>query len=136
MTNPEMSDDQQLTNYVLEYYSHLASQFEKDLLLSLDLHYKAALSDSPMMKHKLAEERYELIARITNPDVLALLPLGRVECRRRIRDRILLDHSEKVYMNRCPSCQRLARTPVAQMCTHCGKSWYDQEPMPNRTSVN
>jgi ssDNA-binding Zn-finger/Zn-ribbon topoisomerase 1 len=122
------SEQDQLTNYVLGYFSHLATDFEHDLMLSLNLDHKAVLSDSPIMKHKLGEERDEIIARITKPEVLALLPLGRDECFRQIRDRILKDHTDEVFFNRCPKCRKLARTPVAQMCPHCGNTWYDKHP--------
>jgi ribosomal protein L32 len=125
MRHRALSEDEQLTNYVLGYFSNLANEFERDLMLSLNLDHKTVLSDSPIMKHKLGEERDKIIARITKPDVLALLPLGRNECHRRIRDRILHDHIDAIHFNRCPACQRLARTPVAQMCPYCGKTWYD-----------
>jgi hypothetical protein len=121
------SEDDQLTLYVLGYFSHLANQFERDLMLALNLDHKAVMSDSPIMKHKLGDERDRIIARITKPEVVALLPLGRDECHRRIRDRILNDYYDAIFFNRCPACQRLARTPVAQMCPHCGKTWYDAD---------
>lgn len=125
MRHQTVSEDERLTNYVLSYFSHLANEFERDLMLSLNLNHKAVLSDSPIMRQKLGEERDKIIARITKPDVLALLPLGRDECHRRIRERILKDHFEAIYFNRCPACRRLARTPVARMCTHCGTTWYE-----------
>lgn len=120
------NEEDQLTDYVLDYFSHLATQFEKDLMLSLNLDHKAVFSDSPMMRHKLGEKRDEIIARISNPEVLALLPLGPHEIHRRIRERILRDHSDEIYLNRCPTCHRLLRTPVAKMCIHCGNAWHDQ----------
>ena len=125
MRHHNVSEDDQLTSYVLGYFSHLANEFEHDLMLSLNLNHKAVLSDSPSMKHKLGEERDAIIARITKSDVLALLPLGRDECFRRIRDRILQDHPDAIYFNRCSACDKLARTPVACMCVYCGKTWYD-----------
>ncbi len=31
--------------------------------------------------------------------------------------------ADKVFLNYCPACQRLARTPKARQCRHCGNSW-------------
>ncbi len=127
MRHRALNEEEHLTHYVLRYFSHFANEFERDLMLSLELDHKAVLSGSPIMKHKLGEKRDEIIARVTKPDFVALQPLGRDECQRRIRDRILCDHFDAIYFNRCPACQRLARTPVARMCSYCGKTWYDAD---------
>ena len=45
----------------------------------------------------------------------------RVAFYRRTSDRILQDH--KVFLNRCPYCNSLARTPTAKQCGKCYKRW-------------
>lgn len=32
---------------------------------------------------------------------------------------------EKVFLNNCPKCNKLARTPYARQCRHCGHSWHE-----------
>lgn len=38
-------------------------------------------------------------------------------------ERIYGESPEEVYLNRCPNCGELARTPQSKQCRHCGHSW-------------
>lgn len=58
-----------------------------------------------------------------NPDALALVALGREEAEKKIARRIYNDHHKQI-INLCPSCNRLARTPTAKQCRHCGHDWH------------
>ena len=120
-------DDVQLTAYILNYYGHLASEFENDVLLALNLDAKAIQSESPIMKRKLREERDRIIERITNPQVVAMIARGRDYCRKQIRERIVRDNDISIDLNTCTKCGRLARTPNARMCVQCGHTWYDSK---------
>lgn len=40
-----------------------------------------------------------------------------------VAKRIMKDSPEKVVLNTCPKCTKLARTPKAKQCRHCGCSW-------------
>jgi hypothetical protein len=61
--------------------------------------------------------------RIKSPSV----PRWQDYCERRLAfyqrasDRILRDH--EVFLNRCPYCNSLARTPTAKQCGKCFKRW-------------
>jgi hypothetical protein len=37
----------------------------------------------------------------------------------------LAKHSDEIFVNRCPNCSRVVRTPKAKLCTWRGYSWYD-----------
>lgn len=39
-----------------------------------------------------------------------------------IARRILKYHRDKIILNYCPACKKLARTPVAEQC-RCGHTW-------------
>ena len=45
----------------------------------------------------------------------------RVAFYHRTSDRILQDH--EIFLNRCPYCNSLARTPTARQCGKCFKRW-------------
>jgi hypothetical protein len=30
---------------------------------------------------------------------------------------------DKIFVNRCPGCNRLVRTPKAKLCLWCGNNW-------------
>jgi rubrerythrin len=55
--------------------------------------------------------------------VLELLEHGKDALLRAIEQRLLAEHPGRFFMNRCPRCGRLARTPQAKQCPHCGHSW-------------
>jgi len=59
-----------------------------------------------------------------DPEVLVLLKHGRDEFMRNVKDRILREHPDKVFLNYCPKCGALTRTPRAKQCPKCFFSWH------------
>ena len=58
------------------------------------------------------------------PEVDALLADGHDAFQMRVRTRILAEHSAEIFLNRCPNCHRLVRTPLAKQCLWCGYDWH------------
>ena len=111
--------DDELTKYVLDHYGHLCTDTEQLALRVLNLQLKAEHAQSPVIKSKLAE----FCETEHNPQVQEIVLSGRNAARREIRDRLLNDHREAIFLNYCPRCSALCRTPLAQMCVGCGHSW-------------
>lgn len=44
--------------------------------------------------------------------------------KKRIAEIILRDYSDKVFLNNCPKCGKLARTPKAKQCRFCEYNWH------------
>ena len=59
-----------------------------------------------------------------DPEVLALAAGGMAGFRARAAARILREHAGDVFLNNCPRCGGLTRTPRAQLCLHCGHDWH------------
>jgi hypothetical protein len=57
------------------------------------------------------------------PVVRQLLADGPIEFKRRVAQRILREHGDAVFLNLCPRCRGLCRTPKALQCFRCGHSW-------------
>ena len=57
------------------------------------------------------------------PVVRRLLADGPIEFKRRIAERVLHEHGDAVFLNLCPRCHGLCRTPKALQCFRCGHSW-------------
>jgi hypothetical protein len=57
-------------------------------------------------------------------EVMALLVDGVEAFHRRAAQRVLAEHGQQVFLNRCPRCGRLVRTPKAQQCLWCGNDWH------------
>lgn len=116
-------DEEPLTRYVLEWYRHLLTDMELDALRALSINLKAVNVESVMVKCKLGD----VLHRIQSPDVTAMLANGPDSCRRTIRDRLMREHQHEIVLVKCPQSNRLARTPNARMCVHCGHAWHRKE---------
>ena len=60
----------------------------------------------------------------TNPEALELLEGGYESFKRKVATRILNEVPDKVFINNCPKCGELARTPKAKQCRFCGHDWH------------
>ena len=114
--------DNELAKYLVDYYIHLLSGREQ-LLIKHAKSRRALTSETleSFMKEinwvdKLGDtSRYfnddSSSMRITNDNFDIL-----------IASKILETHRDKVFLNYCPKCGQLARTPKAKQC-RCGHSW-------------
>jgi hypothetical protein len=115
--------DNELARYIVSHFSHLATDKENFAIRHLGLLYKIEHSENKesterkiaMYKSKgwLSEDK----------EVLEMVSGGQEKLDKYIAERILSAHSDKVLINNCPNCGRLARTPSAKQCRHCGHSW-------------
>lgn len=60
----------------------------------------------------------------TDQTVLDLLKDGYDNFERTVALRILKEYPHKIFMNKCPQCNRLARTPYAKQCKYCKFDWH------------
>ena len=77
-------------------------------------------------KHEYAQaSTYERFGIDPNdPIVQATLKEGHEVFRRRVAERILNEPPDQVFINRCPTCSKITRTPKAQQCLWCGHDWH------------
>ena len=61
----------------------------------------------------------------SDQSVLDLLKDGYDNFELNVANRIMEQSPEKVFFNNCPKCNKLARTPYARQCRHCGHKWHD-----------
>jgi hypothetical protein len=110
----------ELTQYIFHNYSGLMTLTEKAAYKALMLDRKGEQSSGDMKSF--------LRARFGSrePAVIALLDRGAAEFLRATRDRILRDNKDDVFLNRCPKCGALARTPDACLCPSCNHTWYEK----------
>jgi len=43
---------------------------------------------------------------------------------RRTMDRICREHTDELFINRCPECGRIVVSPTAKQCLWCGNDWH------------
>lgn len=87
---------------------------------SIMAEYKAENADSSRMAEMLIEKWDSK----NNLDVVKALSEGVDVFRRRVRERILIDHESEIFINRCPECNNIVMTPKVQMCLWCNFAWH------------
>lgn len=93
-----------------------------DEKLALKYHmYTYKTEDSPQ-KRKIMVDKGWISER---SDIQEYLKNGYEEFELNVARRIMQEMSEKVFLNNCPKCNQLARTPYARQCRHCGNNWHN-----------
>jgi hypothetical protein len=127
-----------LVAYVIVYFSHLMTAKEqrtREHLLSTQPFTEAEqrLADglawekargiviAEKVKSFMAQRRSGLS---DDPDVLRLASGGLEAFFERTAKRILVEDRDNIFLNNCPSCGALARTPQARQCRACGHDWH------------
>jgi hypothetical protein len=67
-----------------------------------------------------------------DPEVLQLTSDGVQGFAERTANRLLAEQRDAVFLNYCPRCHELARTPKAQQCRFCGHDWHHTSEVPTR----
>jgi hypothetical protein len=109
-----------LTHYIFHNYSGLMTLAEKLAYKNLMVERKTDDSSSEDMKRHLRR-----LFQSTETEVVALLDKGGREFLIATRNRLLRDHSKEIFLNHCPKCGALARTPKACLCPTCNHTWFE-----------
>ena len=111
--------DKELIDYIIDHYPKLLGLKER----AAQKHHLATLKtegeDDSHLKNMLLRKWGS-----KDQDVLDLLDNGYEEFKRVSADKILKEHRDKIFINNCQKCGRLARTPEAKQCRHCGHNWH------------
>jgi hypothetical protein len=70
-----------------------------------------------------ADLAIENIYGFADPKTNQLVQLGSENIELEIANRLLKDAGKHI-INNCPKCGKLARTPKAKQCRHCGHDWH------------
>ncbi|MDQ2733341.1 MAG: hypothetical protein M3Y56_16960 [Armatimonadota bacterium] len=120
MTEPDMDE---LTHYVTIYFRQFMTREEAEANCAWIADEKIDSSTSAAV---LAAIREEWVSTL-KPEIRELLSNGRNAFLMSVRDRILREHGDEVFLNHCPRCNALARTPRARQCSRCYFDWHGTE---------
>ena len=109
----------ELTHYIVTYYPDLMTSIEKAAYKTSFVEEKAENLEPGNLQRTLREKWGS-----SDPEVLALLKNGREEFLRQVRERILRENADQVFLNYCPKCGALTNTPKAKQCPKCFFSWH------------
>jgi hypothetical protein len=108
-------DDAELTRYVLNHFEQFTTDFEHKVRRSIHVRGNERLS-----RHPEVRERFSL----DDPAVNAALEGGVTAFLRGVRDRILREHVDAVFVHRCERCRSILASPTARQCLWCGHDWH------------
>lgn len=113
--------DSELQEYILRYGHSLMTSTELQALKRILLTEHGEQSTRMLvLTNPFWEKIYGFDEQVTNE----LLPRHNPESlRRSIAERIWPLEDGNIY-NWCPRCDKLARTPEAKQCRHCGHDWH------------
>jgi hypothetical protein len=117
----EYDEPSVLTEYVCSYCVPQMTDLERAGLKALHARVKAANSDSARVRDMIVRKW----SGQGDPAIIAALSAGEAAFRDAVRDRVLRDHPELI--NRCPKCNRVARTPRAKQCRWCFHDWHHEQ---------
>jgi hypothetical protein len=114
-----------LAYYVVRYYSTFMTESEHRANLHLIGTLKATMGRDDVAAQE-EEKCREIFCRMLSdePEILELSRNGMQAFTARAAARILEDHGDDVFLNFCPRCRELARTPTAKQCRFCGFDWH------------
>ncbi len=108
----------EIADYIFQYCTQYRTENESKAFTYYVFTEKS--KDSPRMKAFYSSKG--LLS--PDPEVKALLADGFTAYKHRMIKRIYLEHRQEIAFNRCPKCDRVARTPQARQCRFCGHDWH------------
>lgn len=111
--------DQETGQYIITYFHSLLTNEEKKALR----HYQIMKE----LEHNSQREEWyrERGGLSTDEKVLSLLKDGYESFEIALARRIVKEQGEELFLNYCPICRMLARTPRARQCRYCKYNWHN-----------
>jgi rubrerythrin len=109
----------ELTKYIFDWCPKLLTIEERKARNHLISLQKIEKAESEGIKNAI--ERNWLS---TDGNVLKLLENGEEKFYKKVIERVLRDNPNRDFLNLCPKCNALARTPEAKQCPKCFYSWH------------
>lgn len=114
-------DEELLTSWALREGKDLVSSLEGRILFTVE-------EGRPSRLDAAANAKVDKIwGSVDESQIDAVLVDGFDQFRRQVRDRILEQLPSADYRTRCPACDSLLATPVAQQCLRCGHDWHKEK---------
>ena len=115
-----------LAYYVISYFPSFMTESERRTHHHLMVTMKATKGRSDAMAQEEAKRHIVLSTSLSgDSEVLQLASNGYQSFAEQTARRILADYREGVFLNCCPRCGELARTPKARQCRYCRHDWHD-----------
>ena len=128
--------NEELLNYVrrnFRHFGYLNTDEGKKLNLLIQIDKYTAFIDKKLAEgYKLSNKDFKTIKdffEVTDSDIKLYSGSFTEEINSLIKKKVTQGYEinkDKIFLNYCPACKKLARTPVARQCS-CGHNWRDSE---------
>ena len=116
--------DIETAKYISNYYHRFFNEKESIAHRHLNSIFKLDGEPENSPRYRI----YKRTGKITSDiEALELIKNGETEFFINTANRILKEHNGEIFLNNCPNCQKLARTPKARQCRHCGNKWFENK---------
>jgi len=112
--------DIETANYILTYFSSFMTDNEKVAQRHHHSTIKLSIDSDP--------NRVDISKKVgwlsDENDAVSMLDQGYESFVVKTASRIIEENGNEVFLNNCPICGKLARTPHACQCRQCGHDWH------------
>nr|WP_319570184.1 hypothetical protein [uncultured Draconibacterium sp.] len=113
--------NQETAKYIINHFGQYMTTIESQAWR----HYSSTLKLADNENHALRKMYFKKGWLSNDSEVLNLLKDGYDKFEKNTADRILTENKNEIFLNTCPECGQLARTPKAKQCRHCGYDWHE-----------
>jgi|GEM_PF-391515 len=118
--------DKETAQYIVNYFSSFLTEQEKMAIRHTHSLFKIENRDGSSSNTQV-EQMYKKVGWLTEDEsVLNLLKDGYDAFEIKVANRILKEYPDEIFINNCPQCNKLARTPYAKQCRHCSYDWHNK----------
>lgn len=121
--------DKEILDYIITHFMYLSSLKEKAAFKHCHSLIKLDNSDNlePPEQNEKRRRCYEKVGWLSSDkEILELLKDGYESFELNVAKRLLSNHPDEIFLNYCPECNKLARTPRAKQCRYCGYNWREK----------
>ncbi len=112
----DYDDADELVRYIWNHYASLATPLERRVNSAGGKQAVGYPADAVADILKLVN--------LSEAEFQAELADGFEAFRKRTATRLLKESADVIFINRCPRCNRILRTPKALQCEWCGHDWH------------
>lgn len=111
--------DLETAKYIIDYFSNLMTKDEISALRYSRMEFKT--EGNPKMR-QILEWNGKFVVSEKGRE---LLKGGTENFRLNVAKRILKERKSDLFLNKCPKCNFLTRTPQSRQCRNCGHKWHN-----------
>ena len=118
--------DPYLADYVYRHFGNFMTEEERLAARHLFGTMKISHGSSGVAaQEEVRNSRHPLKGLLSDaPEVLKLAERGFPDFVQKTAERIWAEHSAEIFVNRCPQCGEVAKTPKARQCRFCRHDWH------------